>query len=77
MEYWPNGNKMNECCYTHDIPTGLCTAYYKNGRRELQGRCIETTGASPDGTTEGAWCYYADDGETIWRKSTCSQGRRI
>lgn len=77
IEYWPNGNKMSECCYVQDIPTGLCTAYYKNGRRELQGHCIETTSASLDGTKEGVWCHYADDGETLWRKSTYRQGHII
>lgn len=75
--YWPNGNKNSEAHFRDGKYTGLYTAYHKNGKKEHEGRYNEFTGkSSADGTKDGEWLYYAEDGETVWRKITYRRGAR-
>ena len=76
IQYWPNGIKKSEGRFAEDKFAGPYTAYHENGNRAYQGRYNEGTGTSADGTKEGVWCYYGEDGESIWRKITYRRGSR-
>ena len=74
--YWPNGNKKSEGNFVRGMYTGLYTAYHQNGKRFREGRYHEITGRSTNGTKEGAWHDYAEDGETRLRRMTYKHGSR-
>jgi antitoxin component YwqK of YwqJK toxin-antitoxin module len=76
IQYWPNGNKKSEGTFQDNRFTGQYTAYHENGNLQLHGVYNEFKGASSDGTKEGEWCYFEEDGETIWRKITYHRGSR-
>lgn len=74
--YWPGGNKQSEATFREGKYTGLYTAYHQNGKRRLQGRYNDFAGVPADGTKEGPWNDYAEDGETIRRIITYHRGSR-
>ena len=76
IQYWPNGNKKSEGVFVDDKFTGKYMAYHENGKRELEGSYNEYRGVPADGTKEGPWHYYEDDGENIWRTITYHRGAR-
>src|ERR1043165_7725873 len=76
LQYWPNGNKKSEGTFRNDKFTGLYTCYHENGNRKWQGRYNESNGSSADGTKEGEWFDYEEDGETVRRKMTYHRGSR-
>ena len=77
MLYWPNGNKKSEANFVDGKYTGLYTSYHENGKRRWQGRYNEITGTSADGTKDGVWLDYAEDGETIVRRMTYKRGSKV
>ena len=76
IQYWPNGGKKSEGEFVDDKFTGKYMAYHPNGNRELEGVYNEHRGVPADGTKEGPWSYFEDDGETIWRIITYHRGAR-
>ena len=76
IQYWPNGNKKSEGTFKGGKFTGDYTAWHENASLQLRGRYNEHQGASADGTKEGEWRYYEDDGETVWRIITYHRGSR-
>jgi antitoxin component YwqK of YwqJK toxin-antitoxin module len=76
LQYWPNGNKKSEGTFQKGLFTGLYTAYHESGGRRFQGRYNDYKGVPSDGTKEGEWCIYKEDGETICRKITYHYGSR-
>jgi antitoxin component YwqK of YwqJK toxin-antitoxin module len=76
VQYWPNGNKKSEGTFRDDRFGGQYTAYHENGNTQTHGVYNEFTGTSADGTKEGEWLHYEEDGETIWRKITYHRGSR-
>ncbi len=76
VQYWPNGGKKSEATFVNGKYTGLYTSYHENGKRRTQGLYNEIKGVSADGTKEGVWNDYEEDGETIRRKITYSRGSR-
>lgn len=76
IQYWPGGNKKSEATFVDGKYTGLYTSYHENGRRCFQGYYNEIRGNSADGTKEGVWNSYADDGETVVRRITYHRGSR-
>jgi antitoxin component YwqK of YwqJK toxin-antitoxin module len=76
IQYFANGNKMSEGTFVEGKFTGLYTSYHENGNRKYQGYYNEHKGVSADGTKEGVWDCYEQDGETIWRKITYHRGSR-
>ena len=75
--YHPNGNKKSEATFSEGKYTGLYTSYHENGNRRWQGRYNEITGTSADGTKDGVWLDYAEDGETIVRRMTYKRGSKV
>lgn len=75
-QYWPNGNPKSEGTFKDNKFTGLYTSYYENGKRSYQGRYNDFNGSSADGTKEGEWRSYEEDGETVWRVITYHRGSR-
>lgn len=76
IQYWPNGNKKSEATFVEGKYSGLYTSYHPNGKRCYQGRYNEFQGVPADGTKEGVWNDYADDGETVRRRITYHRGSR-
>jgi antitoxin component YwqK of YwqJK toxin-antitoxin module len=76
IQYWQNGSKKSEGTFRDGQFTGRYMAYHENGSRQLEGVYNEFSGVPADGTKEGVWTYYEDDGETIWRKITYHRGSR-
>ena len=76
LQYWPNGNTKSEGTFQNGLFTGLYIAYHESGKRRLQGRYNDYKGVPSDGTKEGAWCDYDEDGETLRRKITYHYGSR-
>ena len=74
--YYENGNKKSECTFVNGKYSGLYTAYHENGKRRFQGRYNEAVGRASDGTKEGVWLDYEEDGETVRRKITYHRGSR-
>lgn len=74
--YHKNGSKQSEATFADGKYTGLYTAYHENGKRRFQGRYNEIRGTSADGTKEGPWHDYEEDGETIRRRITYARGSR-
>ena len=75
-QYHPNGNKKSEATFVGGKYTGLYTSYHENGKRQWQGRYNEIRGNSADGTKEGVWLDYEEDGETVRRRMTYHRGSR-
>lgn len=75
--YHQNGNIMTESNFTDDKYTGLYTSYHSNGKRRWQGRYNECKGNSADGTKEGAWIGYEQDGETIKSETIYHRGSKV
>ena len=76
LQHWPNCNKKSEATFQNGLFTGLYIAYYENGKRRLQGRYNDYKGVPSDGTKEGPWSDYNEDGETLHRKITYPHGSR-
>jgi len=74
--YYPNGNKKSEATFVEGKYTGLYTSYHENGKRRWQGYYNEIKGLSSDGTKEGVWHDYEEDGETVRRRMTYHHGSR-
>ena len=74
--YHPNGVKSSEANFVEGKYTGPYTSYHDNGERRWQGRYNDIQGNSADGTKEGVWHDYADDGETIVRRMTYHRGSK-
>lgn len=75
--YHPNGNKKSEANFVDGKYTGLYTSYHENGQRRWQGRYNEITGTSADGTKDGVWLDYEEDGETVRRRMTYRRGSKV
>ena len=76
IQYWPNGNKRSEATFREGKYTGLYTSYHENGKRCFQGYYNEFQGVPADGTKEGVWNNYEEDGETVCRRITYHRGSR-
>jgi hypothetical protein len=76
LQYWPNGNKKSEATFVDGKYSGLYTSFHPNGKRQFQGYYNEARGVPADGTKQGVWCDYADDGETVRRRITYHRGSR-
>ena len=76
IQYWPNGNKKSEGTFVDGKYTGLYTCYYRNGNRQWHGYYNPIRGVSADGTKEGAWLTYEEDGVTVKRRITYKRGSR-
>lgn len=74
--YHSNGNKKSEATFVNGKYTGLYTSYHENGKRRWQGSYNEAKGVSADGTKEGVWHDYEEDGETVKRRMTYHRGSR-
>ena len=74
--YYPNGNKKSEATFSEGKYVGLYTSFHPNGNRRWQGRYNEITGTSADGTKDGVWLDYAEDGETVKRRMTYKRGAK-
>ncbi len=74
--YHPNGQKKSEATFVNGHYSGLYTSYYENGCRRWQGYYNEARGNSADGTKEGVWHDYEEDGETVQRRMTYHRGSK-
>ena len=72
--YHPNGHKKSEATFVDGKYTGLYTSCHENGQRRWQGRYNDITGTSADGTKEGVWHDYEEDGEMVRRRMTYRRG---
>ncbi|MCA1595192.1 MAG: hypothetical protein LC772_02025 [Chloroflexi bacterium] len=75
--YHPNGNKKTESNFVDGQYAGLYTSYHLNGRRRWQGTYNSGHGNSADGTKEGAWRQYEDDGETLRQETIYHRGSKV
>ncbi len=76
LQYWPDGSIKSEATFRNDKFTGPCTVYHANGNIAHQGYYNVHEGRSADGTKEGPWTYYEEDGVTVWRIITYHHGSR-
>ena len=74
--YWPNCQKKSEAMFANGKYVGLYTSYHENGNRRWQGRYNGITGTSADGTKDGVWLDYEEDGETVKRRMTYKRGSK-
>ena len=76
IQYWPSGGKKSEGAFADDKFTGPHTVYHENGNIAHHGVYNVHVGRSSDGTKEGPWTYYEEDGKTVWRIITYHHGSR-
>lgn len=75
--YHPNGHKKSDAMFADGKYTVLYTSYHQNGQRRWQRRYNEITGTSADGTKEGVWLDYEEDGENVRRRMTYRRGSKV
>jgi len=74
IQYHKNGNTYTEAFFRDDKHEGTYTSYHENGTLGMIGTYPKHEGKSYDGKKEGAWQWYEDDGETVWRIITYKKG---
>jgi len=73
-QYHKNGNKASEATFRDGKYEGACITYHENGNLRSSGVYPKHVGKSYDGKKEGAWYWYEEDGETVWRIITYKKG---
>lgn len=74
IQYHKNGNKASEAFFRDGKYEGVYMAYHENGNLGMSGSYPKHVGKSYDGKKEGAWHWYEEDGETMWRIITYKKG---
>ena len=74
IQYYKNGNKATEATFRDGKHEGEYIGYNENGNLGMKGFYPKHVGKSYDGRKEGAWYYYEEDGETVWRIITYKKG---
>ena len=74
IQYHKNGGIYTEAFFRDDKHEGTYTSYHENGNVGMIGTYPKHEGKSYDGKKEGAWRWYEDDGETVWRIITYKKG---
>ena len=74
IQYHKNGNKAIEATFRDGKHEGKYIGYNENGNLDMKGSYPKHVGKSYDGKKEGAFYYYEEDGETVWRIITYKRG---
>ena len=74
LQYHKNGSKAIEATFRAGKHEGAYISYRENGSLGMKGFYPKHVGKSYDGKKEGAFYYYEEDGETVWRIITYKKG---
>jgi antitoxin component YwqK of YwqJK toxin-antitoxin module len=75
-QYHKDGKRKVVGTFKNGVYTGKYMSYHESGKKGLEGMYNKFQGKSSDGTKDGPWKYYSEDGKTIWRIITYKRGAR-